>query len=61
MEGSIENTVTIKLLTWCNAEHKDKQVNKETSDTIVINAPTPTMQYSKKIWNVPLPTTLHDK
>jgi hypothetical protein len=36
-------------------------VNKETSDTIVIYAPTPTTQYSKKIWNATLPTTLHDK
>ncbi len=36
MEDSTKITVTIKLLTSCNAEHKEKQLNKETSDTIVI-------------------------
>ena len=36
MEDSTEITVTINLLTLCNAEHKEKQLNKETSDTIVI-------------------------
>ena len=36
MEDSTKITVTIKLLTLCNAEHKEKQLNKETSDTIVI-------------------------
>ena len=61
MEDSIKITVTIKLLTLCNAEHKEKQVNKETSDTIVIDDPTPNMQYSKKFWNATLPSTLHDK
>jgi hypothetical protein len=61
MEGRVKITVTIKLRPSCNAEHKEKQVNKETSDTIVIYAPTPTMPYSKKIWNTTLPTTSHDK
>ena len=32
----MEITVTIKLLTSCNAEHEEKQLNKETSDAIVI-------------------------
>ena len=36
MEDSTEITVTIKLLTLFNVEHKEKQLNKETSDTIVI-------------------------
>ncbi len=45
----------------CNAEHKEKQVNKETSDTIVIDAPTSNTQNSKKFWNATLPSTLHDK
>ena len=36
MEDSTEITVTIKLLTLCNAEHKEEQLNQETSDTIVI-------------------------
>ena len=36
IEDSTEITVTIKLLTSCNAEHKEKQLNKETSETIVI-------------------------
>ena len=61
MEDSIEITVTIKLLTSCNAEHKEKQVNKETSDMIVIDAPNPNKQYSKKFWNATLPSTLHDE
>ncbi len=61
MEDSIKITVTIKQLTLCNAEHKEKQVNKETSDMIVINDPTPNTQYSKKFWNATLPSTLHDK
>ncbi len=61
MEDSTEITVTIKLLTSCNAEHKEKQVNKETSDTIVIDAPTPNTQYSKTIWNATLSSTLHNK
>ncbi len=61
MENSTEITVTIKLLTLCNAEHKEKQVNKETSDKIVIDATTPNTQYSKKISNATLPSTLHDK
>ncbi len=55
------DTIVIELLTLCNAEHKEKQVNKETGDTIVIDAPTPNTQYSKKIWNATLPSTLHDK
>ena len=53
--------IVIELLTLCNAEHKEKQVNKETSDTIVIDASTSNMQYSKKIWNATLPSTLHNK
>ncbi len=37
MEDSTKITVTINLLTLCNAEHKEKQLNKETSDTILID------------------------
>jgi len=40
IEDSAEITVTIKLITSCNAEHKVKQLNKETSDKIVIEQQT---------------------
>ena len=40
IEDSAEITVTIKLITSCNAEHKVKLLNKETSDTIVIKQQT---------------------
>ena len=39
--------IVIELLTSCNAEHKEKQVNKETSDAIMIDDPISNMQYSK--------------
>ena len=61
MEDSTKITVTIKLITSYNAEHKEKQVNKETSDTIVIDDPISITQYSKKFWSSTLPSTLHDK
>ena len=40
IEDSAEITVTIKLITSCNAEHKVKQLNKETSVKIVIEQQT---------------------
>ena len=40
IEDRAEITVTIKLITSCNAEHKVKQLNKETSDKIVIKQQT---------------------
>ena len=40
IKDSVEITVTIKLITSCNAERKVKQLNKETSVKIVIEQQT---------------------
>ncbi len=60
MDGSIKITVTTKL-TSCDSEHKEKQVNKKTSNTSIIDAPRPNTPNSKKILNASFPSTLHEK